>query len=328
MVFETEFGLIDAKGMGSQNPKQESHGNGLSTLGEAIREFTYEKLVKSIFCFSDSSFDTVGSYAVLAFDFKVKHNNGSFSPAGAILRQAHDRYKHLKDKFYNFLPGKKAKEIELLLRTYGITSAGTANENLYMADLQGTKNQALVDFGTFLVMNSFDSNKDLVFFACKNDNNCQDKTQPNENICVSSKIWGCFHPAQESKFDNIRLNGELLARKLWDNKITRFEIEHRIYDYFLGSVYEKWFSRNMICNSEEGVDNYLKIIFKNIIFYKSYKINNYLSYDYYFKNFIEEYFKDKKIEEIEEQDRVIIIEEKEEEHNSINNKEVIIEEID
>ena len=120
----------------------------------------------------------------------------------------------------------------------------------------------------------------------------------------------------------------MLARKLWDNKITRFEIEHRIYDYFLGSVYEKWFSRNMICNSEEGVDNYLKIIFKNIIFYKSYKINNYLSYDYYFKNFIEEYFKDKKIEEIEEQDRVIIIEEKEEEHNSINNKEVIIEEID
>lgn len=46
LVFTAGSGLIDVKGTGSRNPRQASHGNGLMTLGEAIREFTYQKMVQ------------------------------------------------------------------------------------------------------------------------------------------------------------------------------------------------------------------------------------------------------------------------------------------
>ncbi len=65
LIFRTSGGLIDGKGVGSEDPRQADHQNGLATLGEMVREFAYEKLVQKIFDHSGSGLRTVGCYAVL-----------------------------------------------------------------------------------------------------------------------------------------------------------------------------------------------------------------------------------------------------------------------
>ena len=42
------MGLLDVKGSGSLTPAQKDHGNGVATLGEAIREFIYERMMRDV----------------------------------------------------------------------------------------------------------------------------------------------------------------------------------------------------------------------------------------------------------------------------------------
>jgi hypothetical protein len=155
LVYETgsdggTSGLIDAKGTGSLAPGVGGHSNGLATLGEVIREFLYEKLVRTIFVHSGSGLETVEHYAVIDWGFDVIHDNGMRDPAGMILRQAHSR---IRERYSGFEDA-AAKRVELTLRPYGLTSAGAyrVGEDREMINVQGTKDGAVLDFGGFLTV--------------------------------------------------------------------------------------------------------------------------------------------------------------------------------
>ncbi len=138
-----DFGLIDIKGSGSISPSQKSHGNGLASLGESLREFSYEKMVSSVVAHSGIDNKVVGSYAVIDAGFDIVHSDGSKSRAGLYLRQAHKRYTSADTGRGNgWLDKAVRNRFENLLTKYGIY----ANENI-----QGTVDNHLFDFGHFVV---------------------------------------------------------------------------------------------------------------------------------------------------------------------------------
>ncbi|HXH76829.1 MAG TPA: hypothetical protein VNJ08_17805 [Bacteriovoracaceae bacterium] len=133
-----KIGLIDAKGTGSLKPGQVDHGNGLSTLGEAIREYNYENLVRGVLIDAKVPNRTVGSYGVIDAGFDVVHADGSTSRAGIYLRQAHSR-----PTYNGWLDAGKRADLEKVFHKYGIEP----NKNI-----QGTKAADIYDFGHFVVM--------------------------------------------------------------------------------------------------------------------------------------------------------------------------------
>jgi hypothetical protein len=206
--------FIDGKGAGSSAPSPGSHGNGLATLGEAIREFMYEKLVRSIFLHSGSSFETVGHYAVIDWGFDVVHENGARDRAGMVLRQAHQR----TGDGLSILPSERAGAIEAVLRRYGVTSAGMRYaRNVFDAvNLQGTASGEILDFGAFLAVERFE--RDVV--------NLLDGSsifrmggiafvQPDAALRVPLELWGTSVSGRlDPKFDNPWIWSHELARDL------------------------------------------------------------------------------------------------------------------
>lgn len=149
------LGIIDVKGTGSLNPRQADHGNGVATLGEVIREFLYERLMRDITHDAEIPNKIVGSYAVIDPGFDVRHADGSTSPAGYYLRQGHDR--HVAPNGNEWLPANERAKLQSIFRKYGIDP----NENV-----QGTKDFHIFDFGHFVVrddMSEIDPNKLVPF---------------------------------------------------------------------------------------------------------------------------------------------------------------------
>ncbi len=150
--------LIDAKGVGvapGRLPFLEGHANGLATLGEATREFLYEKLVQTALIHAGAHVETIGHYAVIDFGFNVIHQDGTESPAGLILRQAHKRRASNSSLF----EAAEARAVELQLRPYGITTAGAYRVNYEMEwlNVQGSADgTAILDFGAYLTVEHFD----------------------------------------------------------------------------------------------------------------------------------------------------------------------------
>jgi len=143
IVFEVKdpkgnsIGLIDAKGTGSLKPRQADHGNGLATLGEAIREYNYENMIRRVLIDAKVKSKTVGSYGVIDAGFDVIHEDGSRSRAGIYLRQAHSR-----PTANGWLNNRTRADLEVMFWSYGIDP----NNNI-----QGTTEDDLFDFGHYIV---------------------------------------------------------------------------------------------------------------------------------------------------------------------------------
>ena len=136
-----QVGLIDAKGVGATNPIQKNHGNGIATLGEVIREYVYEKMVNEILAEEKIGHHTIGSYAVIDPGFDVIHEDGSQSPAGFYLRQAHHRNSS------EYIKGASEVKIKSALAKYGVDAAGNH---------QGSSSEHLLDFGHYVVREDLD----------------------------------------------------------------------------------------------------------------------------------------------------------------------------
>lgn len=132
-----QIGLIDAKGTGSLNPHNGSHGNGLATLGECIREYNYENVVREVLTEADLPNKTVGSYGVIDAGFDVIHADGSKSRAGIYLRQSHNR-----PTYNGWLNSTQREKLQKVMHKYGIDPGG---------NIQGTKGGDIYDFGHFVV---------------------------------------------------------------------------------------------------------------------------------------------------------------------------------
>jgi hypothetical protein len=205
LVFKVGTGYIDVKGAGSTSPQQESHGNGLATTYEALREFIFEKKVQQVFTDAKLSNHTVGGYAVLDYGFNVIHHDGSQSPAGAILRQAHTRLSEetIRQNGNTFLAPEESLKIEMALRRYGITSSGEGywrkwNGTLIrdVVNIQGNDHGEIVDFGPYRVRSKF--YLDLYHYSDVENKNAwplmehdeKGFVQPNAKIALSESEWG------------------------------------------------------------------------------------------------------------------------------------------
>jgi hypothetical protein len=202
-VFRAGSGLIDVKGSGAPRPKQADHGNGLASLGEGIREFVYEKLVRKIFEQEGRKHQTLGTYAILDYGFDVVHQDGSRSPAGAILRQGHARFEG--DFAFSLMDEGRALEVELLLRKYGITTAGAHRKHPEdLINVQGTKEGLIIDFGAFLTVERFEKPIRHIHGRVNlMEMNDPRFVQPNPLLRVDFSRWGTsITGVQDTKYDN------------------------------------------------------------------------------------------------------------------------------
>ncbi|PIQ60152.1 MAG: hypothetical protein COW00_07765 [Bdellovibrio sp. CG12_big_fil_rev_8_21_14_0_65_39_13] len=153
-VTGNEIGIMDVKGVGALRPGQRDHGNGVATLGETIREFVYENMMRRVLKDSELTQKTVGSYAVIDPGFDVVHADGSTSPAGFYVRQGHDRV----PQSGAWLPEDLRMKIQNVFHQYGVDP----NRNI-----QGTKNhEGIFDFGHYVVrddLKSINPNKQIPF---------------------------------------------------------------------------------------------------------------------------------------------------------------------
>ena len=232
LVFRTAHGLIDSKGNGSLYPYKGGHSNGLATLGEAIREFLYQKLVQKVFDHSHSGLRTVGNYGVIDFGFNVIHQDGNQSRAGAILRQAHTR----APGHMSTLTLEQSLRIEALLREYGMTTTGTKRGLSYdLINAQGTTDGAAIDFGGFLVVNDLvrpaaaflpDAGQSSPDFFIPGT---ESFIHPNPDFKIPYELWGSSVTRDDdSKSDNPFVWSHELAESLAQGTAQRKDSEQHV----------------------------------------------------------------------------------------------------
>ena len=140
LVVRTEDppGLLDVKGAGAaptRQPTLESHGNGLLLLRDGLREVLFQWMADEIFRRADPRLWTVPVYGMIDCGFDAITKAGAREPAGLIVRRAHRRSPGNVD-----LPARGSREeevkfeIELLLRSYGITSSNRGTRILLQED--------------------------------------------------------------------------------------------------------------------------------------------------------------------------------------------------
>ena len=223
LVFETGGGgFIDGKGAGAaSSPVLNDHANGLATLGEATREFLYEKLVRTVFVAGGTGMETVEHYAVIDWGFDVIHADGTHSPAGMVLRQAHSRAAAGDSVFHDT----RARLVEMNLRRFGLTSTGAYRNDLPMEaiNIQRTKDGAVLDFGGFLSVEHFER-------LVSNFNGFDvllrpgqiDFVQPDESLRVPFEKWGYgVTGVADPKLDNPWVWSHQLANEFRAGRASR-----------------------------------------------------------------------------------------------------------
>lgn len=248
-------GLIDAKGSGSVDPSPGSHDNGLATLGDMIREYSYEKMINAIFQ-RDGRYETVGSYAVIDFGFDIKHPEGGTSRAGLVLRQAHTRFHNeiIGSRTRNqptMLPKDFQLEVELFLRQFGITST-VKFKGVELINLQGSTTMAVIDFGAFLTDKQFV--KDVYHFydprgtpSLSRDSfvmrpGTPDFIQPSENR-IPFDVWGYSQTGKaDSKYDNLFIWSHELAQSWAEGRAHRHDVDQHFKNLFDRADVQKVFA--------------------------------------------------------------------------------------
>jgi hypothetical protein len=121
-------GLLDLKGVGVGRgvvPSHVMHHDGLEYLGVALGDYLVKSMIEEIFRRSGMGFRCVPVYAVLDLGFDLRDAWRGTGPAGVHVRRAHRRAKGGE-----IIPSSGSVEehamieIEMLLRSYGITSTG------------------------------------------------------------------------------------------------------------------------------------------------------------------------------------------------------------
>jgi len=127
------IGYFDIKGSGAADPRPGAYTNGLMTLGEALREYLMEHLIRRVLAHSGTEVTSVGSYGVIDLGFNVIHDDGTQSRAGLYVRpaQANRHFDHIRGR----------KIVTATLQRYGILAEAP----------QGTSVKQLVDFGSYTI---------------------------------------------------------------------------------------------------------------------------------------------------------------------------------
>jgi hypothetical protein len=129
---------VKMSGVGpGQVPSQRAHGNGLGTLGEVTREDFFENAERAaISHFVTNAKDrakvatlggTVAGYGFLYAGYDVRHSDGSTSPAGIYIRQAHKRLSYSDDVRAAWLPLEMKQTILEQISSYGFYTGWESN---------------------------------------------------------------------------------------------------------------------------------------------------------------------------------------------------------
>ena len=157
---------INSKGCGTRKPAFDR--NGLLSAAEAYREFIIEKLVHKALIHSGKidEYDTEGIYAVIWLGADMKYDSGGQLPVALVLRQPIERNRTP----FALWDVANTKKIELLLRRYGMTTAGAhryighwggQRDRPYdLLNAQGGRDKSgkkiIADFGAMLVVKDGD----------------------------------------------------------------------------------------------------------------------------------------------------------------------------
>ncbi|MDC8004686.1 hypothetical protein POV27_11545 [Aureisphaera galaxeae] len=137
-------GLLDIKGVGvapDKTPSNKTHSSGLMPLRGCYKELFIEQLIHQIFRHEKSNHRTTPIYAIVDLGFdrtvlktRIEEAKGKLveeietlhQPSGLLFRRAHNRVVGNVDlPKYGSQHYELTKEIELMLRKYGMTSAST-----------------------------------------------------------------------------------------------------------------------------------------------------------------------------------------------------------
>ncbi len=124
-------------------PSHRPHGNGLGTLGEVIREDHVENAERAAIAHSLRSNQltssdpssaaklslggTVAGYGVMYAGYDVRHQDGSTSPAGIYIRQAHKRMNYDEDVRAAWLPSEVKEDMLRQVSKYGFYTGWESN---------------------------------------------------------------------------------------------------------------------------------------------------------------------------------------------------------
>lgn len=233
-VLPVEGGLLDVKGTGALAPSSDGHGTGLMTVGEAIREYAYERLVRKILAHAHASISTVRTYAVIDGGFDQVFEDGNRAPAGMLVRQAHTRNQESKPIFKgqaSMFGPRNSWLVERMLRPYGITSCGSNRDHIKDLDLvniQGTGDyKGIVDFGHFIAERHFDKPavhvQEMLTLAAPDKRPAMfgDFPQPDPKLQVPWEIWGYGKGKADPKYDNPWIWAHELAQSFRNGTATR-----------------------------------------------------------------------------------------------------------
>ena len=121
--------LLDIKGAGVApgcRPTLAHHESGLCSLQEALREALFERMIAAIFARAAPDLWTLPIYGVIDLGFDLLNRRGEAMPAGLIVRRGHRRDPDFILPFRGSAEQRLRLEIELLLRSYGLTSSNAA----------------------------------------------------------------------------------------------------------------------------------------------------------------------------------------------------------
>lgn len=121
--------LLDIKGAGVApgfSPSLAHHASGLCSLEEALREALFERMIAAIFARAAPDLWTLPIYGVIDLGFDLLTRRGKAVPAGLIVRRGHRRDTDFLLPFRGSEEERLRLEIELLLRSYGLTSSNAA----------------------------------------------------------------------------------------------------------------------------------------------------------------------------------------------------------
>lgn len=151
--YEGYRGLIDSNGDGAgplHPPTHDSHGNGLGSEAEKLRDFLFENAFRASLIHANSEIGSIGSYAVIRLGFDMRYPDGNTIPAGKYMRPGHKRllYQDHHDNIRaGWLPAEYKDDVLRHISRYGFYTGWEAN-------IQGVRKNGrtfVFDYGHWIV---------------------------------------------------------------------------------------------------------------------------------------------------------------------------------
>jgi hypothetical protein len=121
-------GLLDLKGAGvapDAEPAHRPHSHGLLSLSDALYDVMIQRIIDEILRRARTEFWSVPVYGLIDLGFEIVNRKGQRSPACIQVRRAHRRPRGAIELPASGSPEEQVKfEIEMLLRSYGLSSCG------------------------------------------------------------------------------------------------------------------------------------------------------------------------------------------------------------